>query len=69
MKIIFKLEGVDLSGDSLSTEQAEEIVNYIESNFPRVYEMIYDKDRDYYACDDCGGPGQNHCFNCEPYPN
>jgi len=68
MKIIFKLEEVELSCESLSREQLEEIIDHIAVNFPIVYEMIYEKDRDHYACDDCGGPGQSHCFNCEPYP-
>ncbi len=68
MKIIFKLEEVDLSCDSLSGGQLADIVDHIAVNFPMVYEMIYEKDRDHYACDYCGGPGQSHCFNCEPYP-
>ena len=68
MKIIFKLEEVELSYESLSSEQLEEIINHIRVNFPIVYEMIYNEDRDDYACEYCNGPGQSHCFSCEPYP-
>ena len=69
MKIIFKLEEVELSCQSLSSEQLEEITNHIKANFPIVYDMIYYKDRDNYVCEYCNGPGQSHCFSCEPYPN
>lgn len=69
----------------LNQDQINDMVAYINHNYPEVFGQIWQAGHDSnicscaaeweeqqqkcWQCPDCGGAGQHHCFNCDPYPN
>lgn len=69
----------------LNQDQINDMVAYINHNYPEVFGQIWqagydsntcscaieweEQQQKCWQCPDCGGAGQHHCFNCDPYPN